>query len=478
MATWDELLPVSPASLAAVIAVVGASLFYCRTNRRNKTDNIPTLPTWFPWIGIDNALRLFFNPTSFLEEMRKQHGPLFQFTVLASRIIVLQHPYNLRALERQSRALSEHLPIEVVAKASSELPNPNRITNAIMTTLSRIVEKEFSSGRMKVTGLRSRFHEALGKEMDRLVQAPNINTQIPLCEFIRETIYRASCVVVFGPSFPIQTYADFKSTGGQLDFLSTWASRMPWSKAGGARRRVIEAIAEYVRPWWESSGMSNERQISDFMVESLTAMRECGLSLQESASAILCYLWGFHNNLWFHLYWTFVHILADNETLTAVEIEARDSGNLGRRSLIQSAIWEAMRWPYLPQQVRRASEDLNVCLEGIYYWIPKGTWILSKSFNHDSRVYEDPFEFKVDRFYNNPSLPKPKGFGDGVHTCKGMHFALHEMEDHIVTSFRKFDIKLLKRSRGDRTIPQSEANAILPDISKFEDFTLELHPRA
>jgi cytochrome P450 len=56
--------------------------------------------------------------------------------------------------------------------------------------------------------------------------------------------------------------------------------------------------------------------------------------------------------------------------------------------------------------------------------VAKGDYVLLSytSGNRDEEVFEDPFEFKVDRPTN-----KQIGFGYGAHVCLGQHLARMEM---------------------------------------------------
>ncbi|EAU82060.2 hypothetical protein CC1G_09662 [Coprinopsis cinerea okayama7 len=471
MSSWDTQYTILPIVVALGVTL-GLSSYFRKCAQR--PDTIPTIPTWFPWLGIDNALRFNKNPTLFMEEMRERHGPLYKFTLFGTNMVVLMHPYTLRQLERQSKELSHHLPTVMAAQAASGLAEVDRIVDVMFNELTPITVKGFSLQGMKTSGLREQFHKALENELNAITEP---RTML-LSDFVRRTLYRASCMVMFGPTFPIDTYDRFKETIPQLSYLSSRWSRLPWSKAGRNRLVILNSIIDYIRPWWDSDGEENKEQIGEIMLAGLVAMKGSGLSIYEAASGIMTFLWGGNANIWFHLYWMLAQILLDGEVYDEVVREVRCSSGVTEMPLLDSVMWEALRWPYTLQQLRHANTDLNVNLDGTRYFIPKDSWVIPKVLNHDSRVYEQPFEFKPRRFLDNPSLPKPKSFGDGSHMCKGMNFALYQMPDFVATSLRRFDIKLVKRSGKERKIQQSESNSFLPDISKFEEFTIEVIPRS
>ncbi|EAU81142.1 hypothetical protein CC1G_10429 [Coprinopsis cinerea okayama7 len=471
MSVWDTESFIL--SLLAILSVI--ALYSHRRNNGFQSGQIPTVSTWFPLLGLDNGWRLYNNPTLFMEQMRQRYGPLYRFRVLGTSAIVIHHPYSLSQLERQTKELSPHLPFEGAAQAGSGKANVHRIVEILMNELVPITGREFSRQRMKDSGLKSRFHEELEKEFDQFSNPSG--TTVLLSEFLRQTLYRATGIVIFGPEFPAESYDDIKATVPDISFLASRLSHLPWSKTGRARDRLLNFVIEYIRPWWEADGHST-KELSGVMVEGLVTMKEAGLSLPDAAAVLLPLLWGIHSNIWFHLYWMLAQIILDEDLLIRAQNEARSGKDITEMRLIESVMWEALRWPYSMQQLRRASEDLDVSFKGTRYFIPKDTWIISKLINHDSSIYEDPFEFKADRFLVNPSLPKPKTFGDGAHLCKGKQFALHQMPDFVVTVLRRFDVELVQRSGKDRKVPQSESNSFLPDISKFEEFTIKITPRA
>jgi hypothetical protein len=90
-------------------------------------------------------------------------------------------------------------------------------------------------------------------------------------------------------------------------------------------------------------------------------------------------------------------------------------------SLIPSLVEEAIRWVTpVKHFMRTAVEDYE--LRG--QRIKAGDWLhlAYMSGNRDEDVFEEPFEFRVDRSPN-----KQVAFGYGVHVCLGMHLARLEM---------------------------------------------------
>lgn len=103
------------------------------------------------------------------------------------------------------------------------------------------------------------------------------------------------------------------------------------------------------------------------------------------------------------------------------------------RSLIPSLVEEAVRWTSpVSHFMRTATADYE--LRG--QQIRAGDWLMLcyPSANRDEEIFEDPFEFRVDR------IPNPQtAFGYGAHVCLGQHLARMEMTAFFEEFFERVD---------------------------------------
>jgi cytochrome P450 len=91
------------------------------------------------------------------------------------------------------------------------------------------------------------------------------------------------------------------------------------------------------------------------------------------------------------------------------------------RSLIPALVDEGVRWVTpVKHFMRAATADCELAGQKI----GKGDWMMLcySSANRDELVFDDPFEFRLDR-KDNAQL----GFGYGIHVCLGQHLARLEM---------------------------------------------------
>ena len=93
----------------------------------------------------------------------------------------------------------------------------------------------------------------------------------------------------------------------------------------------------------------------------------------------------------------------------------------GDLSLIPSMVEESIRWETpVKHFMRTATDDTEIAGQKI----ARNDWLFLAypSGNRDEAVFDDPFQFKVDRSPN-----KHVAFGYGAHVCLGQHLARMEM---------------------------------------------------
>jgi len=105
--------------------------------------------------------------------------------------------------------------------------------------------------------------------------------------------------------------------------------------------------------------------------------------------------------------------------------------------LLPDAVEEILRWASpISHFTRTATEDYE--LRGVTIGAGEQVAIYFASANRDEEVFEDPFEFRVDR-RPNPHL----AFGFGEHFCMGAHVARVELETifrHLLARLASFEV--------------------------------------
>jgi cholest-4-en-3-one 26-monooxygenase len=105
--------------------------------------------------------------------------------------------------------------------------------------------------------------------------------------------------------------------------------------------------------------------------------------------------------------------------------------------LLPDAVEEILRWVSpISHFTRTATEDCEV--RGVTIRAGDQVALYYASANRDEEVFDDPFEFRVER-RPNPHL----AFGFGEHFCMGAHFARVELETifrHLLTRLDSFEV--------------------------------------
>lgn len=129
---------------------------------------------------------------------------------------------------------------------------------------------------------------------------------------------------------------------------------------------------------------------------------------------------------------------------------------LGELKYLEMVIEETLRkYPIVPLHFRTASRDYNIA--GTDLIIPKGSsvFIPALGFQRDPAVYENPMEFKPERFLNSSNGGgNSEGvfytpFGDGPRSCIGARMGKFTTKSGIATVLSKFNLVLCDEELKD-----------------------------
>jgi len=144
------------------------------------------------------------------------------------------------------------------------------------------------------------------------------------------------------------------------------------------------------------------------------------------------------------------HDTTSNTTAGALWAMAQRPGMLEAMqadpSLINAFVEESIRWEVpVKHFMRSAVSDTEIAGQKI----KAGDWLMLayQSGNRDEAVWNDPFDFRIDRGPNNPQI----AFGYGVHVCLGQHLARLEMRILWEELFKRLK-SVEMNGEGQRTI--------------------------
>lgn len=147
---------------------------------------------------------------------------------------------------------------------------------------------------------------------------------------------------------------------------------------------------------------------------------------------------------------------------------------LEKLSYVDCVINETLRmYPIGPALLRKCLKDYKVADSDIV--IPKGTSIFIPvlGYHRDPSIYENPLEFRPNRFLNSPNgggtspgsfyLP----FGDGPRICIGMRLAKLSAKIGLTMMLRKFNFDLVDESMRCSEIKFNPAQGTLTPLVEF-----------
>jgi cytochrome P450 len=163
--------------------------------------------------------------------------------------------------------------------------------------------------------------------------------------------------------------------------------------------------------------------------------------------------------------WAIERLVRHPEKLRRLVAEIDSEGDGGEGRYLSAVVDETLRVrPVVPIVVRMLTEEFE--LDG--YRLPVGTRITPSIclVNRNSRVYEDPDEFRPERFLENgPETFSWIPFGGGIRRCIGASFAQLEMRLILQTVLSELQPRLPtgRRAAGElsrRTGEWTERRAI------------------
>lgn len=163
---------------------------------------------------------------------------------------------------------------------------------------------------------------------------------------------------------------------------------------------------------------------------------------------------------------------------------------LDNMPVLDSIIKEAMRLSSASMNVRVAKEDFLLHLDNQEaYHIRKDDVIAlyPPMLHYDPEIYEDPYEYKFDRFLDEKGQEKTTfhrsgrrlryfymPFGSGVTKCPGRFFAVYEIKQFLSLVLSYFDMELLDPATRIPPLDQSRAGLGILQPTYDVDFRYKL----
>ncbi|KAI6022564.1 cytochrome P450 [Pisolithus marmoratus] len=466
---------------------------------RIMSTRVPTYPpqveSLFPWIGC--AFGTIFRPSSFLALSQAQYGPVFKFLAGGLNVIVVSSPNALSSVAlADHRALSSHVQHYEHFRALSVDPSLrpktyDTIAHKIFPVLDRRLAKR------TLGDLTPPFAQLVFDKLKLFSDRPHVS----LTRSLTEPLYVGANGVLFGSSFPADTYEDFftllNSLPKRLSLCPFWS--LPSSRA---RDRLLQRISDYLEG---ANPVADDKLVDGF----IALFREHDIPIKVAAPSILLIMSSLHQNTVNVVFWLFAWLLADPSALSAVrsEIDRAVRGDFGNFqtflaeaspetldtpsfALLNSAVLETMRLTSVQTGIRLATSDLDIQDRERTFSIRKGEYVIldPRGAHLDKNLYPDGDRFVVDRFVQSEyrgDLAVTAGYpyfalGAGKHICKGRFLAMYEIKVLTVIYLSIFDVTPVCRGEGLPSTwePPKASVHSAGTIHPIEDVFVRLRPRS
>ncbi|KAM9643552.1 cytochrome P450 7B1 isoform 2-T2 [Morphnus guianensis] len=458
-----------------------------------KTGEPPLINGWIPYLG--KALIFRKDAFKFLLDQQKKLGDIFTVHIAGRYITFIMDPFQYVYVIRNSKQLEFHEFADKMASKTFDYP-------------------ALSKG--KFPDLKENLHRIYqylqGKPLDIISDHMMKNLQdifewkcSQATDWETEKMYKFCCSVMFEASF-VTLYGRVPAADGHKviseirDKFIKFDASFPYLAANipiellGATKKVRKELIHHfllqnMTKWLGGSKVVQARQDIFEKYELLGDY--------DKAAHHFAFLWASVGNTIPATFWAMYYLLRHPEALAAVRDEIdhllQSTGqkrgptyniHLTREQLdnlvyLESALNESLRMCSSSMNIRISQEDFVLKLEGNQeVGLRKGDWIAlyPQILHMDPEVYEDPKEYKFDRYIENGKKKTTfykagrklkyflMPFGSGISMCPGRFLAMNEMKMFLFLLLAHFDVELVENKAVRLDNSRMGLGILLPDV--------------
>ncbi|KAJ7420708.1 25-hydroxycholesterol 7-alpha-hydroxylase [Pitangus sulphuratus] len=458
-----------------------------------KTGEPPLINGWIPYLG--KALIFRKDAFKFLLDQQKKLGDIFTVHIAGRYITFIMDPFQYVYVIRNSKQLEFHEFANKMASKTFDYP-------------------ALSKG--KFPDLKENLHRIYqylqGKPLDIISDHMMKNLQdifewkcSQATDWETEKMYKFCCSVMFEASF-VTLYGRVPAADGHKviseirDKFIKFDASFPYLAANipiellGATKKVRKELIHHfllknMTKWLGGSKVVQARQDIFEKYELLGDY--------DKAAHHFAFLWASVGNTIPATFWAMYYLLRHPEALAAVRDEIdhllQSTGqkrgptyniHLTREQLdnlvyLESALNESLRMCSSSMNIRISQEDFVLKLEGNQEVVlRKGDWIAlyPQILHMDPEVYEDPKEYKFDRYIENGKKKTTfykagrklkyflMPFGSGISMCPGRFLAMNEMKMFLFILLSHFDVELAENKAVRLDNSRMGLGILLPDV--------------
>ncbi|XP_074057134.1 cytochrome P450 7B1 [Macrotis lagotis] len=437
-----------------------------RGRRRRRPGEPPLINGWIPFLGV--TLQMRKNPFKMIQDYQKKYGNIFTIYVNGGYSTFVLDPFQYPLV------LKNHKQFDF-SKFANELGH-KLFTIPLKSNDMKIMKESYKY-------LQSKFLDLYNYDLmqnlenyikEQLLPAKSWKTN-QLYEFCTSIIFEVTYITLFGKhSDPnsgkvIHELRDnfVKFDNELLSFLSPLPT-LSLRNAKTIREKLIQNFSsERISKMQKTSEIIKARKV---LLEKLSELQD-----HEKGAHHFAFLWASVANTIPATFWTLYHLLQHPEAVAMLrdEIEHLLQSTGQKKELdfniqftreqldslvyLESIINEALRMCSFSCNVRYNEEDIILNLENEEVNLRKGDHIIifPPILHYDPEIFEQPEEFKFDRFVENgkkkttffkrgqevPYFLIP--FGSGISKCPGRFLATLEIKQLLVLLFMYLDIELI-----------------------------------
>ncbi|XP_048451949.1 cytochrome P450 7A1 [Rhincodon typus] len=473
--------------VVGTLAALTLGLFLLLKIRRRREGEPPIENGWIPFIGC--ALEFSANPLKFLQTRQKKYGDVFTCKIAGNFITFITDPFSYSSVIRHGK----HLDFQTIAlKISRRVFGHADFTDAKYGVSYDEIHQIFNKTLQGISldPLISSMMENLQFVMlqDKKESDSRNWTTESLYAFSYRIMFEAGYLTLFGKSEKEMKHNKIEKIKAQhtaiqsiMENFKVFDNVFPLLAAGipilflKVAKRSRMALAQALL---HKNLRQNDNKSS--LIEERMALFDRSPALDDlsKGKTHITMLWASQANTLPAAFWSVYYLLRSQEALKAVKNEIEnllcvtnqkpgDINNpiiftreqLDSMTAMGSLINESLRLSSASIMLRVATEDFVLTLDGgTKLAVRKGDQIglYPQQLHFNPEIYEDPLEFKYDRFVDENGREKTTfykngrklkyylmPFGSGTSMCPGRYFAINEIKQFLALLLCYYDMELL-----------------------------------
>ncbi|KAG6375640.1 cytochrome P450 [Boletus reticuloceps] len=446
--------------------------------------------------GYDNGLLCALNPCAFLSRCRQQCGPIYRVSLGSMRLVIVSSGDAISSVFLASSQLLclDPLHREVLYIVAGVKTNYAYLHEVMIRDLYPLIDRCLSPRSLGQTT--QTFGPMLLSGIKNLTR--DHSKSISLMQLTNEPLYTATNLVMFGSTFPTDTYKDFQTLNKSVPYRIGRTLLHYWPSYA-ARMRLLRSFMDYLQ-----RGEVNDCDDKSACARSMHIFKDNNFQSLEGAQFVLIFLWTIHSNTMVNSFFSLSFLLGDPigfaRVRTEIDSAVQNFGSLEALlqagpdglddpsfKLLTSAIMETMRLTVLQTAMRQANCDFDLKLkDGKMISIKKGEHVLGDvhAVHMDGTVFSDPETFVVDRFAQQPYRRKHlqtdgypfHALGGGRHACKGRWLAVYGIKVVLIILLHLFDFNPAEENSAGWCLPRVHPRSVAV-IHTEDDIFVRLSPR-